>query len=331
MRQAPHTDPTATARGDPLADRWDLRAPRVDLPSFTLLELRELVWRGDGELDACERVLAQAARMRRAIELGLGEVFAALTVGDRLGQLGFSSLGDYTENLLGTRRRAAQVAAQLAVALQRRPLLKAEVYAGEVSPSAALVVLPVAVGDDEARWVERAKEETVRGLKRRVKEALGERSALPGPDAAAEKAEADQEPWIRLRVPIGDEDRRDLDRALALAGELMETPRRHEQLEALAQEYLSGHPTDEAVARAAEANVEARLHPLEVPTKREAAEAALELETSQWAFLDPVHPIPAVDLTLDTFATPRNSTPRRSASPRSSSSVTTSSATARRW
>ena len=304
MEQAPHTDPAATARRDPLAERWDLRAPRAVYPTFTLAELREMVHRGEGGPDAYERALAQGARMARALELGLGALLARLTEGDRLGRLGFSNVGDFAENLLGMRRRTAQVAVQLARGLAERPLLSGAVDAGLVSPAAALVVLPVACGEDEERWVERARVETVRRLAKLVKAALRERARLPGPDAAAEQAEAAEEPWVHLRVPISDADRADLDRALALAGELMETPHRFAQLEALAQEYLSEHPGSEGIAAEAEQNVERRLHPLDVQTKRDAAEAALEAETDQWVFLDPVCPIPAVDLDPSAYATP---------------------------
>ena len=296
-------DGCADSANDPLADRWDLRAPRVGLPSFTHAELREKVFHGDGELDACERVLAQAARMMTALELGIGELLAALTVGKRIGELGFSNLGDYAENLLGMKRRTAQLAARLARALPERPLLSAAVRAGEVTQRAAHAVLPVAKGDDEAAWVERAKVETVRRLEALVRKALREGRCLPGPDAAADQAAEDARPWIRLRFTLSDEDRKDVDEALALAGELMETPHRYLQLQALAQEYLSEHPASEEEAAAAEQAVERRLHPLDVPTKRDAAEAALELETSQWAFLDPVHPIPAVDLDPNSYAT----------------------------
>ncbi|MFT3915590.1 MAG: HNH endonuclease signature motif containing protein [Anaeromyxobacteraceae bacterium] len=291
------------ARGDPLRERWDLHAPRWEYPSFTMLELRELVLRGEGGPEKFERALAQAACMRSALELSLGAIFATFTEGDRLARQGFSNLGDLTENLFGVRRRAAQVAAQLAKALRERPLLRAAAYEGLVTPSAALAVLPVAVGDDEERWVEEAKVQPVRKLKQLVKEALKERKALPGPDAAAEQAEADEEPWVRLRVPISDEDHADLRSAMALAGELVESSHRHVQLEALAQEYLSEHPGDESVAAEAERAVERRLHPLDVQTKRDAAEAKLEDETSHWEVLDPVHAVAALDVDPNALAT----------------------------
>ncbi|MFT3916485.1 MAG: HNH endonuclease signature motif containing protein [Anaeromyxobacteraceae bacterium] len=290
---APSSD---LARRDPLGDRRDLRAPRWEYPSFTMLELREMVLRGEGGTEKFERALAQAARMRSALELSLGELFAEFTEGHRLGRLGFSNLGDFTENLLGVRRRSAQVAAQLARALRDRLLLKAAAYEGVVSPSAALEVLPVAIGEDEERWVERAKELPVRKLRQLVREALKERKSLPGPDAAAEKAEADEEPWVLLRVPISDEDRADLCTGLALAGELVESSHRHVQLEALAQEYLSENPGAEWVAREAERTVERRLDPLDIQTKRDAAEAKLERETSSWEYLDPVHAVQALEL-----------------------------------
>ncbi|MFT3912847.1 MAG: HNH endonuclease signature motif containing protein [Anaeromyxobacteraceae bacterium] len=281
---------------DPLGDRWDLRAPRWDLPTFTLFELRELWLRGDGGLEKYERALAQGARMLRALQVSRAAVLAKFTEGDRLARLGFSSLGDFTENLLGTRRRAAQVEVQLSKALRERPLLRAAVHAGTVSPSAALAVLPVTPGDDEARWVERAAELPVRRLKQEVKRALKERKALPGPDAAEEKREEDEAPWVHLDVPVSDRASERLHKALALAGELVESPHRFVQLEALGQEFLSEHPGDEWDVKGAELALDRTLHPLDVPTKRNAAEAKLESETSSWEFLDPVVPVPAVEL-----------------------------------
>ncbi|MFO0584185.1 MAG: HNH endonuclease signature motif containing protein [Anaeromyxobacter sp.] len=297
----PGDEPSGITRRDPLGERWDLRAPSWELPSFTLFELRELWARGDGGLEKYERALAQASRMLRALQLSRAAVLAKFTEGDRLGRMGFSNLGDFTENLLGTRRRAAQVEVQLSKELRTRPLLKAAVHAGTVSHSAALAVLPVTPGDDEAQWVERAAELPVRRLRQEVKRALTERKALagntlPGPDAAAEKAEADEEPWVPYRGVISDSDRSDLDKSLALAEWLIESWHRPDQLEALAQEFLSEHPGDESDVKGAELAVERRLNPLDIPTKRDAAEAKLESETSHWEFLDPVVPVPALEL-----------------------------------
>ena len=307
------------ARRDPLGDRWDLRAPRWDLPSFTLLELRELWARGDGGLEKYERALAQGSRMLRALRLSRAEVLARFTEGHRIGRMGFSNLGDFAENLLGTRRRAAQVEVQLSRELRTRPLLKAAVHAGTVSPSAALAVLPVTPADDEALWVERAAELPVRRLRQEVKRALTERKALDGEKAPAETTEppkevaaeemkdvhapeesvtADpaEEPWLELDVPISDAGSERVHKALALAGELVESPHRFVQLEALAQEFLSEHPGDPWDVKGADLAVDRRLNPLDLPTKRDAAEAKLEAETSSWEFLEPVVPVPALEL-----------------------------------
>ncbi|MFO0584291.1 MAG: hypothetical protein U0229_18605, partial [Anaeromyxobacter sp.] len=300
-------------RRDPLGDRWDLRAPRWDLPSFTLFELRELWARGDGGLEKYERALAQGSRMLRALQLSRAAVLAKFTEGHRLGRMGFSNLGDFTENLLGIRRRAAQVEVQLSKELRTRPLLKAAVHAGTVSSSAALAVLPVTPGDDEALWVERAAELPVRRLRQEVKRALTGRKALEenkppsGPVTAEEKPEPlaseepltsdpAEEPWLELDVPITDAGSERVHKALALAGQLVESPHRFVQLEALAQEFLSEHPGDPGDVKAADLAVDRRLNPLDLPTKRDAAEAKLESETSSWEFLEPVVPVPALEL-----------------------------------
>jgi hypothetical protein len=117
----------APGAGSAFDARPDLRAPRLSLPTFALAELRAMLDAGQGHLDACERNLAQATRMLRAVELGVGDLLAALTEGDRLGRLGFSNVGDYAENLWSMKRRTTQLAVQLSKGLRERPLLRGAV------------------------------------------------------------------------------------------------------------------------------------------------------------------------------------------------------------
>ena len=123
-------------------------------------ELRALVLGGVGgeaDSEACEKLLALAARAEGALDLAIGDGLAALCLGDRLIRLGFSNLGDYAREVLGIQERTAQAMAHLSRELRTRPLLRAAVRAGEVRPRSAQAVLPVADGDAEARWVERAR------------------------------------------------------------------------------------------------------------------------------------------------------------------------------
>ena len=302
----------------PLDDRPDLRAPRVDLPTLTYAALRRI----EGTKDAVEeheRVLAWSAGMANAVDLAIGELLAALAGGRWLAQLGFANVGDYAENILGMKRRTTQVAIQLARGLEKRPLLRAAVHAGQVTPRAALTVLRIALGDAEAVWVDRARRWTVRRLERAVRLALHDAAhagggagtgAGDGPDAAPV-----EETFVRLRVPLGAEDRRDLDLAFELAKELLETPLRAAHLEALAQEFLSGHPVDEADLGPLEPGApdeedpglddtaaEAWL-PHEQPTMREVAEFQSELVTDDWAKLERYAEVAAPEVVPLEYAT----------------------------
>jgi len=293
--------------GSAFDTRPDLRAPRYPLPTFTHAELRAMVDAGEGQVEACERILAQSTRMLRAVELGIGDLLAALTQGDRLGRLGFSNVGDYAENIWKMRRRTAQLAVQLSKGLRERPLLRAGVYAGKVSPRAALAVFPRARGEDEALWTERAIVETVRRLEKLVREdSDADEGAGVGSDSGSGLAAGPEleEPYVPIRIPLSRADRKDLDVALALAAELHEVPLRAGQLEAIAQEYLGEHPLDEDETTAAEAAVLARMSPTaRGTTRRDEVERTLEEETDRWAHLDPVRDVPALEVDPNACAT----------------------------
>ncbi|HEY6005263.1 MAG TPA: HNH endonuclease, partial [Anaeromyxobacter sp.] len=195
-----------------------LPAPAPPEPC-TAAELRALVHAGETESDACERLLAQLARLEGALYVEIGDGLAGLTVGERLISLGFSSLGDYAREILDIKERTAEAMAHLSRELRSRPLLRAAVRAGEVRIRNAQTVLPVAVGDDEADWVERARLETVRVLEKAVR--------------AARAGEEDDE-WTRFRVRLSTEERATVDEALAIAGKLLPGSRQPQRLEAMA-------------------------------------------------------------------------------------------------
>ena len=89
-------------------------------------------------------------------------------------RLGFSGIGDYARERLGIAAGTAQKLARLSRALRERPLLWEAVRRGEVSARKAETIVPVARGEDEERWVARARVETVRALAAAVREARGD-------------------------------------------------------------------------------------------------------------------------------------------------------------
>lgn len=176
-----------------------------------------------------DTLLVALAHGRGALDIAIGERLDALSVGDRAMELGSVTIGDYARERLGMPASTAQKMARLARGLRDAPLLREAVRSGEVSCRQAEAVLPVARGEAEAGWVERARSETVRSLKAAVKEAV-----------------PDEEPFERLCVDVPPERRAVLDEALDLAGQLLgATAAKWQRVEALCQEYLSDHPGQE--------------------------------------------------------------------------------------
>src|SRR5512138_1094774 len=267
LRDAPPAAPTAA----------DL-VPPPSLPEpFTPAELRAFVHGGENDSDLCEKALAQVSRVEAALDLDLGDGLAALTIGERLISLGFSNLGDYARQVLDIRPRTAQALAHLSRGLRERPLLRAAVRAGEVRIRAAQTVLPVARGDAEAEWVERARKETVRALEKAVR--------------AARSGGEEEDEWTRFRVRLSPEDRATVDEALAIAGKVLPGSRRPERLEAMAQEYLSEHATEAGDDGGGAAGGSFRPE----SDRLEKRKAALEEETERWSFLPSVPGVAAAE------------------------------------
>ncbi len=269
----------------PAAERWPELGVAWAVPEpLGYAELREIIAAGDELTDSFERLVAQMARASGALDVAIGEGLAALTVGDWLIRLGFSCLADYAREVLGVKERKAQDLAHLARELGSRPLLRAAVRAGEVRCRAAQVVLPVARGESEAGWVERARTETIRALEAAVREARA------GAGVGAEEDE-----WTRLRVCVSREERAVLDEALSVAGKVLPGSSRAQRLEALAQEYLGEHPTEagddggRAIGGIFRAEDE-RLGRLA---------ARLETETERWSYLLRVRDVAVPDAGFD--------------------------------
>jgi hypothetical protein len=169
-------------------------APPLDLEPPTAAELDAVFRGGEADAELCERVLASAARACGAVEVQLAEGLAALRQGDRLAELG-CHLDDYAREALDLGKSAAEKLARLGAGLRTRPLLREALRSGRVRLRAAQTVLPVAAGDEEALWVERAARCTVRELEAAVRRARG---GDPDPE----------DEWVRLGVRLEPDERR---------------------------------------------------------------------------------------------------------------------------
>jgi hypothetical protein len=176
-----------------------------------------------------DRLLSRVARRRGALDVAIGEALAALADRDTM-RLGYSGIDDYAREELGIAGRTAQMLAQLARRLRDRALLREAVRRGEVSARKALAVLPVAWGEAEAGWVQRARCETVRALEAAVR-------------AAGMEEDDPEERWEKVRLPLSETDRAKVDEAMELAGRTIGAGAHSwQRLEVIAQEYLGSNP-----------------------------------------------------------------------------------------
>jgi hypothetical protein len=183
-----------------------------------------------------EPLIGKVGRCLGALEVAIGERLAVLEDGLRFARLGRSCLRDLAREDLGRFERDAGEMARLARELRDRPVVRAAVWRGEISPRAARVILPLAVGDAEAPWVETARAQTIRKLEREVARARG-----------SPVAEED-EPVRRLRLAIGPAVG-ELEEALEAAALIAEDPgmSRARRFEALCMDMrgsLAGRPGD---------------------------------------------------------------------------------------
>jgi hypothetical protein len=227
-------------------------------------------------------LLTRVARGHGALDVALGEALAALAEGDRVLRLGFSSIRDYARERLGIGGTVAQGLIRLARELWDRPLLAGAVRSGEISVRQAQTVLPVARGDDERGWLERARTSTVRQLEKAVREA----TVHPERSGAEGESPGESEPWERVELMLSAEGHAVLDEALALAGKILgATAPVWDRLEVICQEYLGAHPAPKPEPGAKRPEDEIFLGRLS--RWREEWKDALEGET-RWAFLQAV-------------------------------------------
>ncbi len=228
---------------------------------------------GGGGAVHVDRLLVRVARGQGAVDVALGECLAAMGAGDRALRLGFAGLADYAREVLGMAGRTALGLSRLARELAERPLLRAAVRRGEVSPRLAQELLPVARGEAEAEWVARAARLTVREAREAVR-AGASAQGLPDDD------------WERVEFPADAAARVKVDEAFALAGELLgATAPRWQRLEAICQEYLGANPPPERGGEGGEGREgggDGAAGGRDGGPELEELEAALEAETGRW-------------------------------------------------
>ena len=161
-----------------------------------------------------------------ALDLAIGETLLRLFEGDRLLQLGYSKRVDYLRERLGIPAKTAFGWTRLARELASRPLLRRAVMVGKVTPRKALVVIPLAVGEDEKLWTGAAMIATVRALQEAIRAHGGE------PLGDSFEVEV-----IWLKMTLVDRDRLDVAIALAREGLGFAAPR-WKCLEVISQEWL---------------------------------------------------------------------------------------------
>ncbi len=205
-----------------------------------------------------------------ALDVAIGEGLDALSIGRRAMDLSYSNIGDYAREELGINASTAAKMARLARRLRDRPLVREAVRRGQLTPRKAEIIAPVAVGDDQARWILRAKAETVRSLKVAVK-------AAPDPD---------DEAWVNLCADVSPEQMPVLKEGLRLAGVMLgATATKMQRVNAWAEEFQSSHP-----APPDEHADDVLFTPED---DRETLEKVLEEENRQWADLTAVEPLQA--------------------------------------
>jgi hypothetical protein len=265
--------------------------PPFDPKPFTRAELYRWFRGGEPTADACEKLLAWASRARGGLDLALAEGLHALQQRERLPRHGFH-LDDYAREILDLGKRAAETLAQLGRELRTRPLLREALRAGRVRLRAAETVLPVAKGDAEAAWVQRAETLTVRQLEQAVEKARQGGAVLP----------PDGEDWLRFRARLQPEEQDVVDEGLALAGRLLPGSTTMARLEAMLQEVLGSFPGDPSADE--RRRLGRSFRPIQPPGAAERArEAALEAETDRWALLTPVGEWPAPAVQFEEAAT----------------------------
>ena len=188
--------------------------------------------------------------------------------------------------MLGIAARTALKMERLARELRERPQLREAVWTGEVTARKAATVLPVARGEAERLWVERARKDSVRALQAAVEAATGSRPP------------EEDEPWDLLCIQVPAEGRAEVDQAMENAGKLLgHTAPKWQRFEALCEEFHGAYGEHD------EGGPDRVLRwPLPLNEWLEPLKKLLEKETAQWAYLAPLDPVAAPAMEEETDA-----------------------------
>ena len=251
------------------------RIPRIRDPRLALVIARGL-----------DMLLCNISVGYNALELAIGDGLAALETGRRAMDLKYSNIGDYAREEHGMNASTAVKKVRLSRRLRERPLLREALRLGEITPRKAEVIARVAVGEQEAQWVLRAKVEPVRALQKAV-------NAPPDPD---------DEPLLSATCAIPEGKKPSIKEGLRWGGIVLgQRSSRAQRVEAWAQEYYGSHPVPPEDA------CDHELDEVTLQEKREeeidSIKQRLELESHLWADLVAVDPLQAVEFSgeIDPF------------------------------
>src|SRR4051812_13028559 len=209
-----------------------------------------------------------------ALELAIGDGLAALEIGRRAMHLKYSNIGDYAREEFGLNASTAAKKARLARKLQDRPLVREAVQRGEITLRKAEVIVPVAVGDQQTHWILRAKELSVRALKKEV-------------DAPRDP---EDEEFATLVVGVTPEERPFIQEGLRWGAiDIGHRSRTFQRVEAWGQEYFGAHaiPPDDG-CDAEDVRLRAR-----ADDEMDSLKEFLEQESRLWAGPGAIGPLKA--------------------------------------
>ncbi|MGC4000220.1 MAG: HNH endonuclease signature motif containing protein [Anaeromyxobacter sp.] len=206
-------------------------------PGDETAPLRVVFARGGRNADFAELGLVHLARAQGRFDALIAEGLHQMQRGNRLAELGYH-LRDYGREMLDLGERATRGLAALGRALRERKVLRAALWSGDLKLRAAQVIVPVAKGEAEAEWVEKARQYTVRALELEVRAVAG----APPDDEDA--------PLYRILAQTTEDERLLIDEALELAGRVEPGASRTRRIEVIVQEFLGAMPgsSDQLVA-----------------------------------------------------------------------------------
>ena len=125
------------------------------------------------------------------------------------------------------RPRQAAKKARLGRKLADRPLVREAIRRGDLTPRKAEIIVPLAVGERQTFWILRAKEDTVRSLKKEVKA----------------PRDPDDEELMTASFVVAAEDRPVIAEGLRWGGIVLgHRSTKPQRVEAWGQEYFGAHP-----------------------------------------------------------------------------------------